>query len=176
VCPGTAFGPLRCHPHPIILIPAGSNRASGPFHSSCELIYPHSLIHVALLKDTPILLSVRHICHLVMEGQLDGYDATGIFAFRAHLHSSILLHTSRTVERCFRRHGRALPVLVAEYCIGGCQCVGKVGVVHVSPKSHERWPSDRSFRQSRAADCVLHIFPQPGQRVCHSASQYRSLS
>jgi hypothetical protein len=170
VCPGTAFGPLSCHPHPVILTPAGSNRASGLFHSSCELIYPHSLVHVDLLNDIPILLSVRHIRHLVMEDYLECYDATSILAFCAHLHLSNLLHVSHTVERRFQRHGSVLPVLVAEYCIGGCQCVGKVGVVHVSPKSHERWPSDRSFRQSRAADCVLHVFPQPGQRVCHSAS------
>jgi hypothetical protein len=154
--PRHGLRPSRFVPASLILIPYGPNRASGRFHSSCKLIYLHSPLHVDLLKDRPILLSVRHICHLVMEGSLDRYAATGIFPFRIHLCSSNLIHGSRTVERCFRRRA-ALPVIVAEHCIGGCQCVGNVGVVHVSPKSHERWPPNRSFRQSRAEGFVSHM-------------------
>jgi hypothetical protein len=48
--------------------------------------------------------------------------------------------------------------------------VGKVDVVHVSPKSHERWPPNIVSPKQNGRLRVTLLFPEPGQRALATAS------
>jgi hypothetical protein len=47
--------------------------------------------------------------------------------------------------------------------------VGKVDVVHVSPKSHERWPPNIVSPKQNGRLRVTLLFPEPGRSSGHSA-------
>jgi hypothetical protein len=49
--------------------------------------------------------------------------------------------------------------------------VGKVDVVHVSPKSHERWPPNIVSPKQNGRLRVTLLLPEPGQRALVTASR-----
>jgi hypothetical protein len=156
--------PSNLLPALCILTPGGPNKAIWPFDWLCELIFAFTW---TCLKNTAILLTARHICHLVVAIPIA--MVRRIFLVRFDLRSSNSRHNSHTVERwaCFRSLGRIpsflrWPSSTALVAVS----VENAGVVHVSPKSHERRPPNRSFRQSRTEGVVSHSSSQSLDGAC----------